>query len=100
MFIDESWAKTNMTRRHGRSPRGTRLIAKLPHGRWRTWTFLAALRCDRIAAPCVIDGPIDGTSFRAYVEQFEAPPNWWTPLLSSGGSGKVSNGPGTASFYG
>ena len=62
-----------MTRRHGRSPRGTRLIAKVPHGRWRTLTFLAALRCDRIAAPCVIDGPIDGTSFRAYVEQFLVP---------------------------
>ena len=69
MFIDETWAKTNMTRRHGRSPRGTRLIAKVPHGRWRTLTFLAALRCDRIAAPCVIDGPINGTSFRAYVER-------------------------------
>ena len=73
MFIDETWAKTNMTRRHGRSPRGTRLIAKLPHGRWRTLTFLAALRCDRIAAPCVIDGPINGTSFRAYVEQLLVP---------------------------
>ena len=73
VFIDETWAKTNMTRRHGRSPRGTRLIAKVPHGRWRTLTFLAALRCDRIAAPCVIDGPIDGTSFRAYVEQFLVP---------------------------
>ena len=65
VFIDETWAKTNMTRRHGRSPRGIRLIAKVPHGRWRTLTFLAALRCDRIAAPCVIDGPINGTSFRA-----------------------------------
>ena len=73
MFIDETWAKTNMTRRHGRAPRGSRLIAKLPHGRWRTLTFLAALRCDRIAAPCVIDGPINGTSFRAYVEQFLVP---------------------------
>ena len=50
VFIDETWAKTNMTRRHGRSPHGTRLIAKLPHGRWRTLTLLAALRCDRIAA--------------------------------------------------
>ena len=59
-----------MTRRHGRCARGSRLIAKVPHGRWRTLTFLAALRCDRIAAPCVIDGPINGTSFRAYVEQF------------------------------
>jgi transposase len=73
VFIDETWAKTNMTRRHGRCARGTRLVAKVPHGRWRTLTFLAALRCDRIAAPCVIDGPINGTSFRAYVEQFLVP---------------------------
>jgi transposase len=73
VFIDETWAKTNMTRRHGRCARGTRLMAKLPQGRWRTLTFLAALRCDRIVAPCVIDGPINGTSFRAYVEQFLVP---------------------------
>ena len=73
VFIDETWAKTNMTRRHGRCRRGARLVAKVPHGRWRTLTFLAALRCDRIAAPCVLDGPINGTSFRAYVEQFLLP---------------------------
>jgi transposase len=73
VFIDETWAKTNMTRRHGRCSRGTRLVAKVPQGRWRTLTFLAALRCDRIAAPCVIDGPINGTSFRAYIEQFLVP---------------------------
>lgn len=73
VFIDETWAKTNMTRRHGRSARGTRLVAKVPHGKWRTLTFLAALRCDRITAPCVIDGPINGHSFRAYVEQFLVP---------------------------
>ena len=73
VFIDETWAKTNMTRRHGRCARGTRLIAKVPHGKWRTLTFLAALRCDRITAPCVIDGPINGASFRAYVEQFLVP---------------------------
>lgn len=73
VFIDETWAKTNMTRRHGRCRRGTRLIAKVPHGRWRTLTFLAALRCDRIEAPCVIDGPIDGRSFLAYVEQALVP---------------------------
>jgi transposase len=73
VFIDETWAKTNMTRRHGRSARGTRLVAKVPHGRWRTLTFLAALRCDRIEAPCVIDGPINGLSFRAYVDQFLRP---------------------------
>jgi len=62
-----------MTRRHGRCARGARLIAKVPHGRWRTLTFLAALRYDRIVAPCVIDGPINGVSFRAYVEQFLLP---------------------------
>jgi transposase len=73
VFIDETWAKTNMTRTHGRSRCGTRLIAKAPHGRWRTLTFLAALRCDRIDAPCVIDGPINGQSFLAYVEQFLVP---------------------------
>jgi len=62
-----------MTRRHGRSRRGTRLVAKVPHRRWHTLTFLAALRCDRIEAPCVIDGPINGTSFLAYVEQVLLP---------------------------
>jgi Transposase DDE domain group 1 len=69
VFIDETWAKTNMTRTHGRCARGERLVAKAPFGRWRTLTFLAALRCDRLTAPCVIDGPINGASFRAYVEQ-------------------------------
>jgi transposase len=73
VFIDETWAKTNMTRTHGRCPRGQRLVAKAPFGRWRTLTFLAALRCDRIAAPCVIDGPINGRSFLAYVEQILVP---------------------------
>jgi transposase len=62
-----------MTRSHGRAPRGERLVAKAPHGRWRTLTFLAALRCDCIAAPCVIDGPINGESFLAYVEQVLVP---------------------------
>jgi transposase len=73
VFIDETWAKTNMTRTHGRSLRGTRLVAHAPQGRWRTLTFLAALRCDRIDAPCVIDGPINGQSFLAYVEQVLVP---------------------------
>lgn len=62
-----------MTRTHGRCAKGTRLVAKTPHGRWRTLTFLAALRCDRIDAPCVIDGPINGRSFLAYVEQILIP---------------------------
>jgi transposase len=62
-----------MTRTHGRCARGTRLLAKAPFGRWRTLTFLAALRFDRLDAPCVIDGPINGSSFLAYVEQILVP---------------------------
>jgi transposase len=62
-----------MTRTHGRSLRGTRLMAKVPHGHWRTLTFIAALRRDRITAPCVFDGPINGVCFRAYVEQVLVP---------------------------
>lgn len=73
VFIDETWAKTNMTRTHGRCRRGDRLRAKVPHGHWKTLTFLAALRHDRIDAPAVLDGPINGTSFLAYVEQFLIP---------------------------
>ena len=57
----------------GWAPRGERLIDRVPHGRWRTLTFLAALRVDRIDAPCVLDGPINGISFLAYVEQFLVP---------------------------
>jgi transposase len=73
VFIDETWAKTNMTRLHGWAPRGRKLLAKVPQGRWRTLTFLAALRYDRIDAPCVIDGPINGESFLAYVGQVLVP---------------------------
>lgn len=73
MFIDETWTKTNMTRTHGWAPRGERLVAKVPHGHWKTPTFLAALRHDRITAPCLFDGPINGARFLAYVEQFLVP---------------------------
>jgi hypothetical protein len=62
-----------MTRRHGWAPRGERLIAKVPHGHWKTATFLAALRNDRLDAPCLFDCPINGERFRAYVEQFLVP---------------------------
>ena len=62
-----------MTRTHGWAPRGERLIAKVPHGKWKTTTFLAALRHDRIEAPCVFDGPINSERFLAYVEQFLVP---------------------------
>jgi transposase len=73
IFIDETWAKTNMVRTHGRCAKGTRLRAKAPYGHWKTLTFLAALRHDRIDAPCVFDGPINGERFLAYVEQFLVP---------------------------
>jgi len=62
-----------MTRLHGWAPKGERLIAKLPHGKWTTTTFLAALRHDRIEAPCLFDGPINGERFLAYVEQALVP---------------------------
>ena len=68
-----AYVETNMTRRHGRAQRGQRLVAKAPYGRWRTLTFLAALRVDRIDAPLVLDGPINGRAFTAYVEQFLVP---------------------------
>lgn len=62
-----------MTPLRGWSRRGSKLIAKTPFGKWKTLTFVAALRCDRIDAPCVLDGPINGQLFRAYVEQFLVP---------------------------
>jgi transposase len=69
VFIDETWIKTNMAPLRGWGPKGERVRGFAPHGRWRTLTFLGALRCDRLTAPCVFDGPINGECFRAYVEQ-------------------------------
>lgn len=69
MFIDETWAKTNMIRRYGRCPTSQRLVDKSPHGHWKTTTFLAALRQDGLTAPLVIDGAINGATFLAYVQQ-------------------------------
>ena len=69
VFIDETWIKTNMAPLRGWGPKGDRLRGFAPHGHWRTLTFLGALRCDRLTAPCVFDGPINGECFRAYVEQ-------------------------------
>jgi transposase len=73
VFLDETWATTNMARRYGRAPRGERVVAAIPHGHWKTTTFLAALRHDRITAPCVFDGPINGERFLAWVEQALVP---------------------------
>jgi transposase len=73
MFLDETWAATNMARRYGRAPRGQRTLDAVPHGHWRTTTVVAVLRADGIVAPLVLDGAVDGPAFLAYVEQLLAP---------------------------
>jgi transposase len=73
VFIDETWIKTNMAPLRGWGAKGKRLRGFAPHGHWRTLTFLGALRWDRLTAPCVFDGPINGQCLRAYVEQQLAP---------------------------
>jgi transposase len=73
VFLDETWATTNMARRYGRAPRGQRALDAVPHGRWRTTTVVAALRADGVTAPLVLEGAINGQSFLAYLEQFLAP---------------------------
>ena len=73
MFIDETWTKTNMVALRGWSPCGQRLRAKVPHGHWQTMTFMAALRHDRVEAPWLLKGPINGDGFRTYVEQVLVP---------------------------
>ena len=73
VFIDETWASTNMARTHGRAPKGERLRAGVPHGHWKTTTFVAGLRHTGMVAPMVLDGPIDGATFRAYVERVLVP---------------------------
>jgi transposase len=73
VFIDETWTKTNMAPLRGWAPRGKRLVAKVPHRRWKTTTFVAALRLDRIEAPWLLEGPIDGESFRTYVARVLVP---------------------------
>ncbi|MCJ2188569.1 IS630 family transposase [Novosphingobium beihaiensis] len=69
VFVDETWAKTNMAPLRGWAPKGQRLHAKVPYGHWKTMTFIAALRCDRIDAPFVFDQPINAASFTAWVEE-------------------------------
>jgi transposase len=73
VFVDETWASTDMTRRYGRSPKGQRVVCPVPHGHWKTTTFVAALRLDGLTAPLVIDGALNGDLFVAYVEQQLAP---------------------------
>jgi hypothetical protein len=73
VFIDETAANTKMARLYGRAQRGERCRAAVPHGHWKTTTFTAGLRHDRIAAPMVLDGPMNGEAFLAYVEQALVP---------------------------
>lgn len=73
VFIDETWATTNMTRVRGRAPRGERLRAAIPHGHWKTTTFVAGLRNSGMIAPMVLDGPINGETFQAYIDQVLVP---------------------------
>lgn len=73
VFIDETWTKTNMAALRGWAPRGQRIKAHVPHGHWQTMTFLAALRHNRVDAPWLLDGPINGESFQLYVEKVLVP---------------------------
>jgi transposase len=73
VFLDETGLNTKMTRLHGRSARGQRCQCAVPHGHWHTATLVVALRHDRLCAPCLLDGPMNGAAFLAYVEQFLAP---------------------------
>jgi transposase len=73
VFIDETWASTHMARLRGRAPKGERLRAGIPHGHWKTTTFVAGLRLSGMVAPMVLDGPINREAFLAYVNQVLVP---------------------------
>lgn len=73
VFIDETWAKTNMTRPRGRGPKGHRVVASVPHGHWKTTTFLAALRATGLTAPLVVDGAINGELFLSWTRHHLVP---------------------------
>ena len=69
VFIDETGINTKMARLRGRCPRGQRMVASIPHGHWKTLTFIAGLRCDGLTAPWVIDGPMTGDILRTYMDE-------------------------------
>lgn len=73
VFIDETWTTTNMARKNGRAFKGERLRAGVPHGHWKTTTFVAGLRLTGMTAPMVLDGPINSQWFQAYVDQVLVP---------------------------
>jgi hypothetical protein len=74
VFIDETWTRTDMGPLRGWAPCGQRLIGKVPHGRWKTMTFIAALRHDRIAAPWLLEGPIEARAFGSMSRRFSTRP--------------------------
>jgi transposase len=73
IFIDETGASTKMARLRGRAGKGERCVASVPFGHWKTTTFTAGLRLNGLAAPLVLEGPMDGDAFLAYVRQFLVP---------------------------
>ena len=73
MFLDETWASTAMARSHGRAPRGQRLRMAIPHGHWKTTTFVAGLTTRGLIAPWVLDGAINQDAFEAYVARVLVP---------------------------
>ena len=81
VFIDESGASTKMTRLYGRCARGKRLVCTVPHGHWKTATFVGALRQDGMTAPYVFDGPMNGETFLAWVQQFLVPTLRWGDIV-------------------
>lgn len=91
-FIDETWTSTNITRRYGRAPRGQRCPGSAPYCHWQVTTFVGALRRGRIGAPMLIDEPMDGDVFLAYVEQVLVPTlsPGETVILDNLGSHKVA----------
>lgn len=73
LFIDETWAKTNMTRLRGRAPLGERLVEKVPHGHWHTTTLIAALDASGMRCSTTVDGVVNRDVFEAFVEQVLCP---------------------------
>ena len=73
VFIDETGASTNMTRRYGRRRRGQRLVCKVPYGHWKTSTLVAALRYNKVTAPMLLDGAMNGAAFLVYIKEVLAP---------------------------
>ncbi|XFB06099.1 transposase, partial [Azotobacter salinestris] len=73
VFLDETWATTNMSLSRGRSPRGQHCRGQVPQGHWETTTFVCALRSEGLVAPLLLDGPINGRELRAWIEQALAP---------------------------